>query len=49
VADLLAYCRERLADFKQPTQIYIADAIPRTATGKIQRRLVAQAFTRAAS
>jgi acyl-CoA synthetase (AMP-forming)/AMP-acid ligase II len=48
-ADLLAYCRERLADFKQPTQIYITDAIPRTATGKIQRRLVAQAFTPAAS
>jgi acyl-CoA synthetase (AMP-forming)/AMP-acid ligase II len=48
-ADLLAHCRERLADFKRPTQIFITDAIPRTATGKIQRRLVAQAFTRAAS
>jgi acyl-CoA synthetase (AMP-forming)/AMP-acid ligase II len=48
-ADLLAYCRERLADFKRPTRIYITDAIPRTATGKIQRRLVAQAFTPAAS
>jgi acyl-CoA synthetase (AMP-forming)/AMP-acid ligase II len=43
-SDLLAYCRERLADYKRPKQIHIADAIPRTATGKIQRRVVAEAF-----
>jgi acyl-CoA synthetase (AMP-forming)/AMP-acid ligase II len=42
--DLLAYCKERLADYKRPKQIHIVDAIPRTATGKIQRRVVAQAF-----
>ena len=48
-ADLLAYCRERLADYKRPKQIHITDAIPRTATGKIQRRIVAQAFASAAS
>jgi acyl-CoA synthetase (AMP-forming)/AMP-acid ligase II len=41
---LLAYCKERLADYKRPKQIHIVDAIPRTATGKIQRRIVAQAF-----
>ena len=46
-ADLIAHCRERLADFKCPKQIHITDAIPRTATGKIQRRLVAQAYTQA--
>ena len=44
-ADLLAFCKERLADFKRPKQIHITEAIPRTATGKIQRRVVAQAFT----
>ena len=44
-ADLLAYCKERLADYKRPKQIHITDAIPRTATGKIQRRVVAQAFS----
>jgi len=44
-AELLAYCKERLADFKRPKQIHITTAIPRTATGKIQRRVVAQAFT----
>jgi acyl-CoA synthetase (AMP-forming)/AMP-acid ligase II len=42
--DLLAYCKERLADFKRPKQIHIVAAIPKTATGKIQRRIVAQAF-----
>jgi acyl-CoA synthetase (AMP-forming)/AMP-acid ligase II len=44
-ADLLAYCRERLADYKRPKQIFVTEAIPRTATGKIQRRIVAQAFS----
>jgi acyl-CoA synthetase (AMP-forming)/AMP-acid ligase II len=43
-AELQAFCRERLADFKRPKQIHITDAIPRTATGKIQRRVVAQAY-----
>jgi acyl-CoA synthetase (AMP-forming)/AMP-acid ligase II len=40
-AVLLSYCRERLADFKCPKKIHIVEAIPRTATGKIQRRVVA--------
>jgi acyl-CoA synthetase (AMP-forming)/AMP-acid ligase II len=39
--DLIAHCRSSLSDFKCPTTIYIMDAIPRTATGKIQRRNVA--------
>jgi acyl-CoA synthetase (AMP-forming)/AMP-acid ligase II len=43
-ADLVAYCKEKLSDFKRPKQIHITEAIPRTATGKIQRRIVAQAF-----
>jgi acyl-CoA synthetase (AMP-forming)/AMP-acid ligase II len=48
-ADLMAFCKERLADYKRPKQIHITDAIPRTATGKIQRRIVAQAFAPKAS
>jgi acyl-CoA synthetase (AMP-forming)/AMP-acid ligase II len=48
-AELLAFCKERLADFKRPKQIHITTAIPRTATGKIQRRIVAQAFSPQAS
>jgi acyl-CoA synthetase (AMP-forming)/AMP-acid ligase II len=43
--DLLVHCKERLADYKRPKQIHLVEAIPRTATGKIQRRVVAQAFT----
>lgn len=41
---LLAHCRERLASFKAPKKIYLVTQIPRTATGKIQRRNVAAAF-----
>jgi acyl-CoA synthetase (AMP-forming)/AMP-acid ligase II len=44
-AELLAFCRERLADYKRPKQIHITDAIPRTATGKIQRGVVAKAYS----
>jgi acyl-CoA synthetase (AMP-forming)/AMP-acid ligase II len=43
--ELLAHCRERLADYKRPKQIYLTEAIPRTATGKIQRGVVAKAYT----
>jgi acyl-CoA synthetase (AMP-forming)/AMP-acid ligase II len=48
-ADLLAFCRERLADYKRPKQIHITHAIPRTATGKIQRGVVARAYKQKAS
>ncbi|MGA2262243.1 MAG: AMP-dependent synthetase, partial [Acidobacteriota bacterium] len=41
-AELLAYCRDHLADFKCPKKIYIVERIPRTATGKIQRKTIAQ-------
>jgi acyl-CoA synthetase (AMP-forming)/AMP-acid ligase II len=47
-SELLAYCKERLADYKRPKQIHITDTIPRTATGKIQRRVVAEAFAQKA-
>jgi len=45
--DLIAHCRASLSDFKCPTTIYILDSIPRTATGKIQRRNVAAAVIEA--
>ena len=41
---ILAFCRERLADFKCPKKVYIVETIPRTATGKIQRGAVAKAM-----
>ena len=43
-ATLLAFCKERLADFKRPKKLYIVTTIPRTATGKIQRGAVAKAL-----
>jgi oxalate---CoA ligase len=39
--ELLAFARERLADYKVPRRLFIVERIPRTATGKIQRRSVA--------
>lgn len=42
--ELAAYCRTRLADFKVPKTFHIVEAIPRTPTGKVQRRFVAQQF-----
>ena len=39
-----AFCGERLASFKVPDRIYVATELPRTATGKIQRRHIAAAF-----
>jgi acyl-CoA synthetase (AMP-forming)/AMP-acid ligase II len=43
-AELLAHCRQHLADFKCPKQICFAASLPRTATGKTPRQLIAQAF-----
>jgi oxalate---CoA ligase len=42
--ELIAFARERLADYKVPRKLYIVEQIPRTATGKIQRRSVAEAL-----
>jgi oxalate---CoA ligase len=39
-----AFCRDRLADFKVPKVVHITQQVPRTATGKIQRRHVAAHF-----
>jgi acyl-CoA synthetase (AMP-forming)/AMP-acid ligase II len=44
-AGLIEHCKKHLADFKVPKKIHIVDKIPRTATGKIQRRAVAAAFS----
>ena len=36
-ADLIAHCRSRLAHYKAPTSVELREAIPRTATGKVQK------------
>jgi acyl-CoA synthetase (AMP-forming)/AMP-acid ligase II len=43
--ELLDFCRQHLADFKVPRQLHFVTEIPRTATGKIQRRNVAATFS----
>jgi acyl-CoA synthetase (AMP-forming)/AMP-acid ligase II len=45
-AELLAYCRERIADYKRPKRIYITKSLARTASGKIQRRVMAEAYSK---
>ncbi|TPX64905.1 hypothetical protein SpCBS45565_g05520 [Spizellomyces sp. 'palustris'] len=41
-ADLLAHAKKSLAAFKIPRKIHIVDSVPKTATGKVQRRHVAE-------
>ena len=45
-SELARHCRQHLADFKVPRVIRVVDSIPRTATGKVQRRLVAEEVLR---
>jgi benzoate-CoA ligase family protein len=40
VAELLEFCRIRLAGFKRPREVLVVDELPKTATGKIQRTKV---------
>src|SRR5262249_24611241 len=46
--ELRDHCRARLAAFKVPGSIRIVQAIPRTPTGKLQRRRVASLLDEAA-
>ena len=39
-ADLISYCREKLAHFKAPKSIDFTDALPRHETGKLYKRLL---------
>ena len=42
--ELTDFCRQYLADYKVPRELYFVTEIPRTATGKVQRRHVAATF-----
>jgi acyl-CoA synthetase (AMP-forming)/AMP-acid ligase II len=41
---ILSHASKRLAPFKLPKKIFFSDSLPKTATGKIQRRHVAEYF-----
>lgn len=43
-ADLIAFCRDRLAHFKCPTSIRFVEELPRTATGKLQKYKLREAY-----
>ncbi|KAL2036365.1 hypothetical protein N7G274_010919 [Stereocaulon virgatum] len=42
--DLRKWITTRVAKFKVPKQIFLTDNMPKTATGKVQRRMVAEAM-----
>jgi len=42
--ELKAYMREKVAKFKVPKSVFFTQVMPKTATGKIQRRMVAEAM-----
>jgi acyl-coenzyme A synthetase/AMP-(fatty) acid ligase len=44
--ELRAHCGERLAPFKVPRSVHVVGEIPKGPTGKVQRRLLADALTR---
>ena len=35
--ELIAFCRDRMAHFKAPKSVDFVEALPKTATGKIQK------------
>jgi long-chain acyl-CoA synthetase len=39
-AELIAFCRERLAAYKLPRAVQLVDDLPKTSTGKIMRRML---------
>ncbi|CAM8950398.1 unnamed protein product [Rhodiola kirilowii] len=42
--DVIKFCKNNLAAFKVPKKVFLTDSVPKTATGKIQRRIVAEHF-----
>ncbi|MGI5336254.1 AMP-binding enzyme [Streptomyces sp. CA-181903] len=45
-AELRAFCRKRLAGFKCPTSVEVVTALPRNATGKIDKNALRSAAAR---
>jgi len=43
-AEIIDFCRENMAHFKCPKSIVFVDALPRTATGKIQKNVLRDKF-----
>lgn len=43
--EILSFCREHLANYKVPRGVYFVDDLPKTSTGKIMRRKLADLLT----
>ena len=43
-SSIIEFCADKLATFKVPGRIFILDKLPKSATGKIQRRNIAEMF-----
>jgi benzoate-CoA ligase len=43
-ASIEAHCRARMSAFKRPRRVVVADALPKTATGKVRRFLLREAL-----
>ncbi|XP_061354273.1 oxalate--CoA ligase [Gastrolobium bilobum] len=43
-AEVIRFSKKNLASFKVPKKVFLTDSLPKTATGKILRRLVAEHF-----
>jgi acyl-CoA synthetase (AMP-forming)/AMP-acid ligase II len=42
VSELVSHCRELIAGYKVPKEIHLTDALPQTATGKVQKAALRQ-------
>ncbi|KAF1814667.1 acetyl-CoA synthetase-like protein [Eremomyces bilateralis CBS 781.70] len=47
--ELKIWMKDRVAKFKLPKKVFFTDIMPKTATGKVQRRMVAQAMLKTES
>ena len=44
-AEVFAWCRERMANFKVPRRVRVVDALPLTPSGKVQKFVLREALT----
>jgi acyl-CoA synthetase (AMP-forming)/AMP-acid ligase II len=43
-AEIIDWCRQRLASYKKPSQVFFADALPRNASGKVLKPRLRETF-----
>jgi malonyl-CoA/methylmalonyl-CoA synthetase len=44
--DLIAHCRDQLASYKKPRQLFFVDELPRNALGKVQKHVLKEQLSR---